>query len=154
MIDKSDSLIKMNQFRFWCQKVLPLVYDDSLSYYELLCKVVKYINDLIHNDQILSEMVESWNVDIDAIEQQISKLQEQLNKYADGELIPEYVLALQNFIDENLEGIIGRIVKFVSFGINEQGYFVALVPKTWNFIHFDTIIEPSSELYGHLILQW
>ena len=36
-------------FRFWCQKVLPLVYDDSLSYYELLNKVVKYLNDVIAN---------------------------------------------------------------------------------------------------------
>ena len=26
-------------FRYWCQKVLPLVYDDSLSYYELLNKI-------------------------------------------------------------------------------------------------------------------
>lgn len=34
-------------FRFWCQTVLPLVYDDSLSYYELLAKVVKYLNALI-----------------------------------------------------------------------------------------------------------
>lgn len=33
-------------FRFWVQKALPLVYDDSLSYYELLCKVVDYINNL------------------------------------------------------------------------------------------------------------
>lgn len=33
-------------FRFWCQKVLPLVYDDSLSYYELLCKVVKRLNEI------------------------------------------------------------------------------------------------------------
>lgn len=32
------------RFRFWCQKVLPLVYDDSLSYYEVLCKVVNYLN--------------------------------------------------------------------------------------------------------------
>lgn len=36
-------------FRFWCQKVLPLVYDDSLSYYELLCKVVNYLNTVIQN---------------------------------------------------------------------------------------------------------
>jgi len=34
-------------FRFWCQKVLPLVYDDSLSYYELLCKVISYLNNVI-----------------------------------------------------------------------------------------------------------
>ena len=25
-------------FNFWCYKVLPLVYDDSLSYYEVLKK--------------------------------------------------------------------------------------------------------------------
>jgi hypothetical protein len=31
---------ELKPFRFWCQKALPLVYDDSLSYYELLCKVV------------------------------------------------------------------------------------------------------------------
>ena len=34
-------------FRFWCQTVLPLVYDDSLSYYELLNKVVNYLNNVI-----------------------------------------------------------------------------------------------------------
>lgn len=34
-------------FKFWCQKVLPLVYDDSLSYEELLCKVVTYLNHVI-----------------------------------------------------------------------------------------------------------
>ena len=34
-------------FRFWCQKVLPLVYDDALSYYEVLGKMVQYLNDVI-----------------------------------------------------------------------------------------------------------
>lgn len=33
-------------FRFWCQTALPTVYDDSLSYYELLNKVVEYLNDM------------------------------------------------------------------------------------------------------------
>ena len=36
-------------FRFWCQHVLPLVYDDSLSYYELLCKVIQYLNIVIED---------------------------------------------------------------------------------------------------------
>lgn len=35
------------KFRFFCQKVLPLVYDDSLSYYEVLCKVKNKINEMI-----------------------------------------------------------------------------------------------------------
>ena len=45
----------MPYFGFWCYKVLPLVYDDSLSYYEVLCKVVKYINGLIDQDKIIGE---------------------------------------------------------------------------------------------------
>lgn len=36
-------------FKFWCQKVLPLVYDDSISYYEVLGKMVVYLNQVIDN---------------------------------------------------------------------------------------------------------
>lgn len=36
-------------FHFWCQKVMPLVYDDSLSYYETLCKVVDKLNQCIQS---------------------------------------------------------------------------------------------------------
>lgn len=38
---------KVRPLFFWSQKVLPLVYDDSLSYYEVLCKVTSKINELI-----------------------------------------------------------------------------------------------------------
>lgn len=48
-------------FRFWCQKVLPLVYDDSLSYYELLCKVVNYLNNVIQNVDNLNTSVDNTN---------------------------------------------------------------------------------------------
>lgn len=48
-------------FRFWCQKVLPLVYDDSLSYYELLCKVVNYLNSVIQNVDNLNTSVDNTN---------------------------------------------------------------------------------------------
>ena len=32
-----------------CHKVLPLAYDDSLSYYEVLCKLSAKMNELIEN---------------------------------------------------------------------------------------------------------
>lgn len=58
---------------YWVQKVLPLVYDDSLSYYELLSKVVAKLNILIENnskipDYIL-ELIRDYidNKDIDAL---------------------------------------------------------------------------------------
>ena len=47
------------QFRFWCQKVLPIVYDDSLSYYELLNKVVDYLNNVIADVGNVEDNVQS-----------------------------------------------------------------------------------------------
>lgn len=56
-------MVKYQPFRFWCQKVLPLVYDDSLSYYELLCKVVGYLNNLITDtNQLITEYEELKNM--------------------------------------------------------------------------------------------
>ena len=37
----------IKEIRYWVQKVLPLVYDDSLSYYELLAKIVDKLNETI-----------------------------------------------------------------------------------------------------------
>ena len=34
---------------YFCHKVLPLTYDDSLSYYEILCKLVHSLNLTIEN---------------------------------------------------------------------------------------------------------
>lgn len=61
-------------FRFWAQKVLPLVYDDSLSYYEVLCKVVAYLNTTIQNVAAMGGNVEGLR---DAYEQ----LQQYVNDY-------------------------------------------------------------------------
>lgn len=43
------NITKLNPLpiRFHCYKVLPLVYDESLSYYEQLCKVLKTLDDTV-----------------------------------------------------------------------------------------------------------
>ena len=61
------ALQNIETLRFWCQKVLPLVYDDSLSYYEVLCKVVKKINELIDNDKEQNEAIIDLNEQIGAL---------------------------------------------------------------------------------------
>ena len=46
----------IEKLKFYCQKVLPLVYDESLSYYEVVCKVAKTVNDLIcFNKELCAE---------------------------------------------------------------------------------------------------
>ena len=44
---------KIDELRWHCYKVLPLVYDESLSYYEVLCKVIAKINEIINGINIL-----------------------------------------------------------------------------------------------------
>lgn len=79
----------LNPFRFWCQKVLPLVYDDSLSYYELLCKVIDYLNKTIENVNSLSvnfdELVKMFNTLKDYVDNYFKNLdvQEEINKKLD-----------------------------------------------------------------------
>lgn len=78
--------IKNNPFRFWCQKVLPLVYDDSLSYYELLCKVVGKLNELAENQNNLSDEIKAVANDLNDFKTQVpgmieAKAEEWLNNY-------------------------------------------------------------------------
>ena len=40
-------MANVEKFRYWCNKILPLVYDDSLSYYEFLGKVYEKLNETI-----------------------------------------------------------------------------------------------------------
>lgn len=64
----------LQPFRYWCQKVLPLVYDDSLSYYELLCKVVDYLNKTM-------EDVETLHGDVTNLHTAYVELQRYVNNY-------------------------------------------------------------------------
>lgn len=54
----------LKSFRFWCHKVIPLVYDDSLSYYEFLCKVMKKLNEVIDLLNAHSQEIERFEQDI------------------------------------------------------------------------------------------
>lgn len=51
---------KIQPFKIWCQKVLPNVYDDSLSYYEYLCKMNEYLNEVIEQMNTLTEAEEQF----------------------------------------------------------------------------------------------
>lgn len=123
----------LTHFRFWCQKVLPLVYDDSLSYYEILCKCVSYINDLIENDKII---------------------------YSEIEMLKSELLKIQKWIDDFDTSYAEEIIKnylatMIFVALNDDGYIVYYIPENWNDIKFQTtgldITIPNTE-YGRLVL--
>lgn len=109
-------------FRFWCQKVLPQVYDDSLSYYELLCKVVNQINVLTENNNILTdgynELVEYVNTyfdELDIDEEINDKLDEMANDGTLTRLITPIVInAITVEFAENIAGMTNRSKLYVN----------------------------------------
>ena len=54
----------IDKLKYWCHKILPLVYEDSLSYYEVLCKVTAKLNEIIETtnniDVIIDEEVKNY----------------------------------------------------------------------------------------------
>lgn len=121
--------------KFWCYKVLPLVFDDSLSYYEVLCKVVKYINELIESDK---EII----ADLDGLKAVVAQLQEWIDNFDDN---------AEAIIKEEIEKYIHGVI---TFGLTNDGYFCAYVPDNMSFLHFDTVSNYDDPLYGHLILEY
>lgn len=145
---------RLERLRIWCQTVIPLVYDDSLSYYEVLCKVVDYTNKLNSNQiEIVNELTD-MNINIVQLKSDVNYLSGELEKVKNGDYVSLYIDSLSEWIDKNLQEMVRKIVKYISFGLSKDGHFVAYVPDTWDFITFDTIVDGTSELYGHLILRW
>jgi len=144
----------MRHFHFWCQHVLPLVYDDSLSYYEVLCKVVDYLNHVIDDLNNATGQYGEINKAIEVLNDEVDVLNQEIQKVKDGEYIDAYIPALAEWIDKNFKELIGDMVKYVFFGLTDDGHFAAYVPDSWGFIRFDTDIEPTSANYGHLLLYY
>ena len=133
----------VSKLKYWCYKVLPLVYDDSLSYYELLCKVVSKLNELIEKYASFDDMVEEIQSAIDALQKQIDEFD---------------TTYIEKLIKDKLSNMI-----YVY--ISDAGYIIYYVPESWADIQFNTtgLDITNDQLsddkhvanydYGHLVLN-
>ncbi len=129
-------MCKTHYFKMWCYKVLPLVYDESLSYYEILCKVVKYINNLIDQDKIIGNELNDLKKELDAV-----------NKWID------------DFDTSYIEKIVTQYLSTMIFvEISNSGYIIYNIPENWESITFNTTgLDITLDLqpeYGHLVLSY
>lgn len=109
----------LTPFRYWCQKVMPLVYDDSLSYYELLCKVVDYLNKTM-------EDVDTLHGDVNSLYDTYIKLQEYVNNYFSNLDVQEEInKKLEQLLnDGKLNELLNLFIPFVTpemFGAKGDG---------------------------------
>lgn len=121
---------------FYCQKVLPLVYDESLSYYEVLCKMRDKLNEVI-------ELSNSWDDQYKQLQEAIQEIQKWIDDFD--------TTYIEQLIQEKLATMI-----FVE--ITNAGYIAYNIPETWDSITFNTTgLDIELELqpeYGHLVLSY
>lgn len=136
---------------FWpTVRLLPLDIEGDITDYEFLLKLCTKITEIIDYLKVLPEMQDA----IKELQGDVNNILEELEKVKNGEYVSLYLDAIIKYINENLQDFVGNIVKFVVFGLSQDGHFVAMTPSTWQFIHWDTIMDHRSPLYGHLVLRW
>lgn len=99
-----------------CIPVLPTVYEDALSYYELLCKVSKKLNDVI----------------------------EAVNGKVDEETVREMIDEVYEYVDEQITQVTeGYVAKTTSankvYGTNQYGEDGALTAS--DTVEYDSIVK-------------
>lgn len=125
-----NTLKHVDTFNHWCQKVLPLVYDESLSYYELLCKVTDILNRVIENGRKLGN-------DVSGLHKAYVHLQDYVNNYYAN-------LDVQNEINNKLDAMSrdGSLSLLLSPLFNELRSEIAVLEARMNA--FSTLKEGST----------
>ena len=102
--------------KYWCQKVLPLVYDDSLSYYETLCKIYDILNSIVtDNSDVVNELKE--------LQEEVAELKE----------------IIDNFDESYAKKVVEKyIANMIYLYISDAGYIIYYIPESWNDIQFNT----------------
>lgn len=131
----------------WCAGLIPSVYDESLSYYEQIAKVLSVLEEVIKH---LGET----DANAEELKRLYYSLKEQFDEFVDGGFEEYYEALLRAWIDENAPSIVkDMLLTGVFFGLTSDGYFCAYKPSTWEDVQFDTGAIYGTEEYGRLILR-
>jgi hypothetical protein len=131
---------------------IPLEFSQEMTTTKILAAIQAKVNEIIDfRNNAVSDANNYTDEQIKILNDVLTVLQNNLNL---GTLVPKGSLTLDKFNSDflsNLNNLIqnqlSQSAKFVSFGIDDNGYFYADIPDNWNGVTFDTDSD------GHLILE-
>ena len=112
----------------------------------------------------LIQHVNSYDEVINTLNEWIAENQPKIDDYETlyemmmaGNLPPGVQEGLNKWMEIHGIDLVGNLAKLVFFGINDDGYFFASIPDSWDVIRFNTtgldVNIPGYE-YGHLVLSY
>jgi hypothetical protein len=132
---------------------IPLEFSQGITTTEWLLSIQSKVNEIII---IRNEVVQDANnftlQKYEEVKKLIDDLQSLLNN---GNIIPNGSIGMEKLksdffdkIEDVVVNMVHNLAKTVWFGINDNGYFYAVIPSDWEQIKFSTNQD------GNLILQY
>lgn len=122
---------------FYCQKILPAVFDDSLSYYEQLCRLTDKVNEIIN----------TRDTTIEELQGALRELYEYVHGTA-------WESAIERWVYDNLPCIMTAVCQWFVFSVNDNGNIVVSIPNSWEWAHLNWDMDFDSDTFGHFRIGW
>lgn len=130
-------------------------FNPRTDYHELnLDYVVEEVYKLELAVEWLKTQVELPEQKWEELDAKIDAINAEIEDIKNGDYLEPLIPEIINTVDDALPELISRVMRFFIFGLTKDGYFSAMYPDNFDNISFDTIADPESELYGHLVLQF
>ena len=113
--------------------------------------IVKHFKEFV--DELAS--LDSWRSQHEEEYQELKNFMDQI----EAGVLPDAVYnKLVTWLHANAFDIIGEMIKFITVGINNEGYFIINIPLQWNAFIFNTtgydINVPIQPEFGHLTISY
>lgn len=99
------------------------------------------------------DYAESIGADVTELQEAVEHLNQEFEEFKAHGFDEYYAEQIEQWVNDNMTGIIERTIEFVYFGLTDDGYFCAYVPDSWSDIVFDTGAVYGRSDYGRLILK-
>lgn len=91
-------------------------------------------------------------------EEEYRELKELYDAIVSGNFPPSMLNEMRNWFERNALELVANMLRFISIGINDNGYFIINIPSNWREIEFNTteldIFTPLQSEYGHLVISY
>lgn len=155
-------LSKIQPIRFYCQKILPAVYDDSLSYYEVLNRLAAKLNEVIEvvgdtaTIAALEEAIKVIDEEIISLKDYVDAQDEEIKIYSDAKNDALWERTLATIRGLSLGNV---IVNDQSYGLHPRDIQIVL-DKQYDFLRPMAVqandydeIKLTAETYDGLNLE-
>jgi hypothetical protein len=150
MFDKIPNIDLMNGLNI---NPIPLEFSQEMTTTKMLAAIQAKINQMIDfRNNAVSDAISYTDEECYKINKAFDELKNLINTV---EIIPDGSLGIKKLSEDFLNVVNNKVIDMVKeltttvwFGINDNGFFYAVIPESWNEITFETDVE------GKLILKY